>query len=63
MPRGVVTTEFLVVWHPYLTLSLLCWVQRVCVTVYSSDDGGGGGSEELVVMCWRGATAELSFPT
>lgn len=32
--------------------------------VYSSDgDGaGGGGGEELVVMCWHGATASLSFP-
>lgn len=30
--------------------------------VYSSDGDGGGGGEELVVMCWRGATASLSFP-
>lgn len=33
--------------------------------VYSSDGdgaGGGGGGEELVVMCWHGATASLSFP-
>lgn len=32
------------------------------VTVYSSDGDGDGGGEELVVVCWRGATAALSFP-
>lgn len=32
----------------------------MCNSEYSSD---GGGSGELVVMCWHGATAALSFPT
>lgn len=39
-------------------VSAVCTVSAPRVTAYN----GGGGSKEPAVMCWRGATAALSFP-
>lgn len=39
-------------------VSAVCIVSAPRVTAYNN---GGGGSKEPAVMCWRGATAALSF--